>query len=172
MRRHGNTNKYSPYDPNEIVIKNNYAEIIMKDKEGIETGRTLISKSKINICKLYKFSLSGNGYAITPIKGHNEYLHRIIKECPKGYVIDHINRRKLDNTDENLRVATISENILNQCICKINKSGFRGVCYDKSRNKWKATLKVKNKMVLNKRFDKIEDAILSVETFHKMYGII
>ena len=51
-------------------------------------------------------------------KNKNFRSHRFIYECyngliPTGLVIDHINRKKLDNRLENLRVVTPRENNLN-----------------------------------------------------------
>lgn len=42
------------------------------------------------------------------------YLHRVITDCPKGKIVDHINGNELDNHRSNLRVCTHSENQLNR----------------------------------------------------------
>lgn len=42
-----------------------------------------------------------------------------------------------------------------------NTSGYRGVSYDKARNKWRAYIKYRRKDILIGRFDTIEEAILA-----------
>ena len=44
---------------------------------------------------------------------HYPVHQMIIGKAPKGFVIDHINRNKLDNRRQNLRFVTPSENTLN-----------------------------------------------------------
>ena len=43
-----------------------------------------------------------------------EMLHRLIVNCPKGKVVDHINGNTLDNRKENLRICSKLENQYNQ----------------------------------------------------------
>ena len=54
--------------------------------------------------------------------------------------IDHINRIKTDNSFLNLRAVTCSENQHNSGKRQNNKSGYKGVRYDKNSKKWKACI--------------------------------
>lgn len=71
------------------------------------------------------------------------YMQKVVNNTPKGMDTDHINCDKLDNRKENLRSVTRSQNNAN--MPKIQKkcsSRFKGVCWHKQRNKWKAEIKV------------------------------
>lgn len=52
-----------------------------------------------------------------------------------------------------------------------NKSGYKGVCWDKQRKKWYASICVHRKRIMIGRFDNIEDAVKArqeaVERLHK-----
>lgn len=55
-------------------------------------------------------------------------LHRIVtKSIDSGLYVDHINRDTLDNTRDNLRLCTQSENLRNASLSSRNKTGMRGV---------------------------------------------
>jgi len=73
--------------------------------------------------------------------------HEIILGKKPGLVIDHINRNGLDNRRTNLRHVTQSQNKLNSKQYKNNKSGFRGVWFDKNHNKWRASITVDGKAI-------------------------
>ena len=47
---------------------------------------------------------------------------------PEHMFIDHINRDKLDNRLENLRLVTSSQNAVNSGLFANNRTGYRGVC--------------------------------------------
>lgn len=91
-------------------------------------------------------------------------MHRLIAEKMflefGGLEVDHINRNKLDNRRDNLRLVTRSQNIMNQDWESRKISGHnckpwgRWVYWDKSRRKWKA----KVSHVDLGRFDNPEDA--------------
>lgn len=50
-------------------------------------------------------------------------LHRHLKDCPKGMVIDHENGNSLDNRLSNIRVVNQGTNMLNKILYKNNKYG-------------------------------------------------
>lgn len=81
-------------------------------------------------------------------------------------MVDHINHDTLDNRRQNLRVVTRRQNQANMRKCsKATSSKYKGVSWDKSRNKWMAALgpKVegKTRRIHLGRFDREEDAALA-----------
>ena len=59
--------------------------------------------------------------------------------------IDHINRDNTDNRIENLRWATHSQNTANRGKFKNNSSIYKGVRFDKQRNKWCSQITIDKK---------------------------
>lgn len=51
----------------------------------------------------------------------------------------------LNNTRNNLRLATYSQNRVNRELRSNNKSGFKGVCWNKSRENWEVTIQINGK---------------------------
>lgn len=64
----------------------------------------------------YKWYFHVQGYAVRKSKGKAILMHRLIMNTPEGMDTDHINRDKLDNRRENLRVCTHAENMRNRNI--------------------------------------------------------
>ncbi len=58
----------------------------------------------------------------------------------RGKQIDHINGDRLDNRRHNLRFVTLQQNLANRKVFKNNKSGFKGVGFDKHSGKWRARI--------------------------------
>lgn len=86
--------------------------------------------------------------------------HREILQAPKGIIVDHINGDGLDNRRENLRFATNSENMQNSRLQKNNTSGYKGVYWDRGRNKWIVRIKVNGRRLNLGYFDDPKEAAL------------
>jgi len=85
----------------------------------------LVSSNKVAHVIEHKWYLSKTGYPFTYIEGSRIQLHQYIWLLNNGSLpdntnnanklyIDHINRNKLDATDQNLRLSTPAENSYNK----------------------------------------------------------
>lgn len=72
-------------------------------------------------------------------------MHRVITNAPDGFEVDHKDRDGLNNTDDNLRLATESQNQANRTALKNNRCGFKGVVYYARRNVYRARIKMLGK---------------------------
>jgi hypothetical protein len=81
----------------------------------------------------YLKSSDGNFYAKMAIfdsekkKNKFTYMHSLVVDAPKGFVIDHKDGNGLNNQRDNLRVCTQSQNNFNKPATKRSKTGFKGV---------------------------------------------
>jgi hypothetical protein len=113
----------------------------------------------------YAWSYS-SGYACRKTnENQNIRLHRLIlervigRQLTAGEYCDHINGNRLDNRRENLRLADQSQNAQNSHLRNDNKSGVRGVFWEKSTGKWRAVIKQHGKQISIGRFVEFGDAV-------------
>lgn len=162
---------------NDIIIYDNYAEIILMDKDGIECGRTKISVDKVNECKMFRWWMHHDGYVYCKMKSgtkpngngiwKNVQLSRFLAGTPNGLVCDHINHDTLDNRDENLRNCTIQQNAFN--MSKMNGKNIRGI--RKIGNKWYARLRFNRKEYSRGGFETEEEAMIARQQLeNEFYG--
>lgn len=71
---------------------------------------------------------------------HIVYMHRQIMQPPDGMEVDHIDGNTFNNLRSNLRVCTHAENIHNAKRPSNNKSGVKGVYFNKDIGKWSAAI--------------------------------
>lgn len=88
-------------------------------------------------------------------------LHHIVMPHKHGFMVDHINGNKLDCRRANLRYCTVQQNNMNVAVKCNNKSGIKGVCWDKYRNKWRATINLQSKHIHIGRYTKKTDAVIA-----------
>jgi len=105
-------------------------------------------------------------YAAMWNHGHPITIHIFIMKYHEHNInnqdIDHKDHNGLNNQKENLRICTKSQNHYNTNKHRGNKtSEYKGVSFDKHRNKWFVQLKFDNKNIYIGRFDKEKDAGLA-----------
>lgn len=128
-----------------------------------ETGLIYwIAKGKGKIKKKAAGTLLHSGYLGICIGSKRWQAHRIAWALHNGAwpkdQIDHINGIKTDNRACNLREATNSQNGKNLGLSKANKSGIKGVSFEKYTGKWKSTIRVDGKSISIGRFSTVEEA--------------
>jgi hypothetical protein len=153
---------------NEIIVYKNYAEVVLRNKDKVETGRALINVEDIDLIKDFKWYLSKDGYAVSTDKNKTlgtSYItmHGIIMNCIKGFKItpDHDNKNRLDNRRNNLRLSTRSEQQMNHNKNIKNTSGIIGVNWDKFYSRWLVRISINKKSKNIGYFDDLQDAIIT-----------
>jgi hypothetical protein len=163
LRRHGEISPRTRFDENEFVIYQDYAEIILYDKYGVEKGRTIIDLEDVEKCKKYKWYMKNCNnklYVIGRIDGKSTRLHRYILDFYGDLDIDHKDGDGLNNKRNNLRIATRQENMMNQRVLpKNNTSGHIGIWFNKKNNKYTSQIKVNRKGIHLGEYSILEDAI-------------
>jgi len=118
--------------------------------------------------------LSKMGYLVVWADNKLHQSHRLIwlyyYGCFPKNGIDHINGDKLDNRIKNLRDVTQWENTKNRRKAKNNTSGFNGVWWVASLNKWRARITVNRKLIYLGCFTKKSEAISARKNANIQYG--
>ena len=94
----------------------------------------------------------------TGAKKRTMLLHREILEAPPGWEVDHVSGDGLDNRRENLRLVTRQQNMHNQRLRANNRSGVKGVHWNKRLSKWRADIAVDGANVYLGLFATLEEA--------------
>jgi hypothetical protein len=113
---------------------------------------------------------NGSGYLTMVHDKRKYYLHQLVFLMHHGYIpsnVDHIDGNGSNNRIENLRLATVSENMYNTKINTKNTSGFKGVHFNKQKQKWQAKLWVRGEQIA-RAFQSKELAVEFMELFREM----
>ena len=92
---------------------------------------------------------------------HNEVMERMIgRRLKNDELVDHINRDKLDNRRDNLRLANRSQNEANKAKGSRGVSRYKGVTRT-NNGRWKAEITVDKKRIYLGTFDLEKDAAVA-----------
>ena len=136
------------------LLDNGLAEI------GLTQGKhTLVNQSDPSLIEHFNWYYA-DGYAAVAVEvnGKTEKIrmHQLLLDTGfmvgkgQGNVVDHMNRDKLDNRRDNLRITSQRDNGKNK---SNNSSGLTGVYFDKSKDRWRAYTRLAGKRIHRGYFD-------------------
>lgn len=140
----------------------------------VSVGRRFakIDDADFDLVMRYKWSVlktpTGKIYAQAKYKIgdklHGILMHRLIMAVPThdSRQVDHVDCDGLNNQRENLRILTNQQNKMNRRSFR-GKSKYKGVCFDKAVNKWKASIGFNGKSINIGRFLTEEEAALAYD---------
>jgi hypothetical protein len=95
--------------------------------------------------------MTPTGYIALSIDKHIYYAHRLAwfyyYTVWPTQQIDHIDQNKQNNAIANLRNVDQFTNCHNRNITQSNTSGYKGVSYNQSRNRWTASIKINHRTI-------------------------
>jgi hypothetical protein len=107
---------------NTVILWSNKMELKLRTKK---FGEILykIDEEDLHLIENHKiYASKPNKDKIYLLRDDKKWLHKLIMPtCPKGYVVDHINRDTLDNRRCNLRYVTRSLNSFNRDTLRFNE---------------------------------------------------
>jgi hypothetical protein len=114
-------------------------------------------KPRINNCGYYMVNLCENGIKKT-ITIHRLVGLHFLKNPENKKCIDHINGNIKDNTINNLRWCSYTENSYNVKIRKDNTTGIKGIIFDKKSNKYRVRITINKKCKHIGYYNSLEEA--------------
>jgi len=97
--------------------------------------------------KWYACEMRNKWYAVRKVNRKNVYMHRFIISPDIRLQIDHIDGDGLNNTRENLRVCTSTENARNRRKINGGSSQYKGVHWHKRQCQWIARITIDRKQI-------------------------
>lgn len=127
-------------DLNDYIVSNGIAYFNLYNQRNKRIATFIVDVCDVQKIRYHKWRLSC-GHVVTglPSKGQQRELSHVVLDIPKEddfKVVDHINGDPLDNTRNNLRICSQSENALNKSFMSNNTSGFIGVSYSKDKDRY------------------------------------
>jgi hypothetical protein len=117
-----------------MIVKIKNTEVLI-DEEDFE----IFNKTKWHLC-----NKKGTLYLIAFVQKENKrktlYYSREVLNAPSDKLVDHINGNTLDNRKCNLRLVDKRANAQNMRSNRNTTSKYKGVCFCKHRNKWRANI--------------------------------
>jgi len=167
LRRCGKILKRTTSQKNETKLVANTCYMNIYNNHSEKIAVTKFSKKYYKEVVKHKWHISHDGYAATTLNSKRTSLHVFIKGKRRNLVLDHIDRDKLNNEDNNLRFVTLYQNSINR--------ESKGYSWSKQSKKWKVVVtinKVKKYFGLyktEKEAKKVADKVIE-ERYKKVFG--
>lgn len=156
--RKGTPYCYQIYNSNDD--ENNVLEL------KFEQGIVLVDWREYSKVKDYGWYLSkdSHSYYLKANKGGSSISYHNFCYGSEGYLVDHIDGNSLNNLRSNIRVCTPSQNQANQKLQSKSKSSqFKGVTFNKLKNKWIAQIGYEGNRIYLGQFESEKEAALKYD---------
>ena len=130
-----------------------YSRVPITKRDGTIVAHALVSDEDFEWVMRWKWRMIGGQYAGRTVydrerkRADTIYLHRALMGLRAGDAeqVDHVNRDKLDNRRENLRLVTPGEQAQNKGVRSDSRSGLRGACWvgKRSLRPWQGRVQVR-----------------------------
>ncbi|QKF93603.1 HNH endonuclease with AP2/ERf domain [Fadolivirus algeromassiliense] len=155
---------------------------LLGNHAAINNAVMLVSKNSLQLILQFIWYLGKDGYPITHgtddksiVFGRGLTMHKLLyPNLEKGYVVDHINKNRLDNRLTNLRVCTSTQNSYNKSKPKNSTKQYKGIT-QQSNGLWTAKISKSGKCYKIKDIDDEKEAAhiydaMAEELFGKYAG--
>jgi hypothetical protein len=146
----------NPDDPATVLIELTQGKVAIIDAEDADRVCAHLWNAYISQTGIW-YAKNGS----TP----RDYLHRFILDAPAGSIVDHRNGDGLDCRKSNMRLADKRINSLNCKRRPHNKSGFRGVYWEKRRGTWRVVAKPFGKQIHVGEFHDVIEAARAYDAY-------
>lgn len=143
----------------ELVLSKGHITIVDdEDYEWLSQWKWTAKKGSGRYAKVYAYRNQKANGTQTHIA-----LHRLIADCPKGLVVDHINGDTLDNRRSNLRICTQKDNARNSSAPINSPTGFKGAVLRPCGKRWQSRIRVDGRMLHLGMFSTLAEALLAYD---------
>lgn len=154
--------------PSEIIDVDNYIAVVASN-----TGELFyFDKEAKPLLKNCRWGDDGRGYLCRCENSKTIRAHWLITGEPlKGFEVDHIDRNKFNNRNNNLRIVSRSENIANMGLNIKNTTGLKGVYYVVKLGRWQTKIRFGDKQYSLGYYKSKYDAARAYDTEKiRLYG--
>jgi hypothetical protein len=135
------------------LSQNKFAIVDADDYDRLNIYKWCLSKTRRNNYAMTRLRAKGKRIKGKRPKRKSLLMHRLITNAPRHLVVDHINHNGLDNRKSNLRLCTRAENNRNSRSFRKKTSKYKGVSWDKRRNRFVASIRCNGKYYYLGRFN-------------------
>ena len=111
--------------------------------------KVLLDADDIALVSEFQWTIGSHGYVTHGTGKHQILMHRLLTGNNNGSCVDHINRNKLDNRKENLRLCTTAQNAMNKE--RISDNPYKGICHT-TDDCWQAQIAFEGKSIYLGKF--------------------
>lgn len=164
MQVHGKIRDRTGRDKNEIIIYDDYAEIVLYNNKNIEIGRVKIDRNDVPVIENTRIT-----FGKQDIRAGNRGLAYVLMDVPSGYGVSFVDKDIFNHRKNNLMLATVSQRAMHKKKATNNKSGTKGVCWASQDQVWKAYIGKNGRTINLGGFKSKEDAIRARKAAEELY---